>query len=76
MEKTEKDTPVEFASEKALTKALKSWDFSPIIDFTCLCMSVQSSTVWEWGSLAQQKEQGLFSLDRLRFEPISVTLIM
>ena len=40
--------------------------------------SVQSSTglEWEWGSLAQQKEQGLFSLDRLKFESISVSLVM
>lgn len=69
---------MEFASEKALTKALKSLGFltNNLLYMTQLLCRVLQGFVWEWDSLAQQKEQGLFSLDRLRFESISVTLIM
>lgn len=69
---------MEFASEKALTKALKSLGFltNNLLYMTRLLCRVLQGFVWEWGSLAQQKEQGLFSLDRLKFESVSVSLVM
>lgn len=69
---------MEFVSEKALTKALKSLGFltNNLLYMTRLLCRVLQGFVWEWGSLVQQKEQGLFSLHRLRFESISVSLVM
>ena len=69
---------MEFASSKALTKALKSLGFltNNLLYMTWLLCRVLQGFVWEWGSLAQQKEQGLFSLDRLMFESVSVSLVM
>lgn len=69
---------MEFVSEKALTKALKSLGFltNNLLYMTRLLCRVLQGFVWEWGSLARQKEQGLFSLHRLRFESISVSLVM